>query len=168
VGYSRTRDGAAAALVNYSVVLSGMVFKPEAQRAAALRVMGTSGFAADAAARLRRARTAAASTPIGRGLRHGARTVYRGAPIGYRVVRYSQDEAVIETWAFGVVANDAGLGPQMSFQTSTSTLRWTQGDWKLAASTSVTGPSPAVSGSPGSSAGFVALLSRLQGLRYAP
>src|SRR2546422_738737 len=56
VSYARTPAGVVAALVNYSVVLSGLVFKPDAQRATALNAMGTPRFAADTAARLQRAR----------------------------------------------------------------------------------------------------------------
>lgn len=168
VGYARNQDGATAALLNYSVVLSRLLLDPPERRQAALEAMGTAEFAAGTARRLDRARRAADQGPLGQGLRDGATTLYRGAPLGYRVVRFSAREAVIETWAFGLVANTSGLGPQMTFQTATSTLRWQDGDWKLAASNSRPGPTPAVGADTTGPNDFVDGVGRLKGLRYAP
>lgn len=168
VGYARSQDGATAALLNYSVVLSRLLLDPPERRQAALEAMGTAEFAAGTTRRLDRARRAADQGPLGQGLRAGATTLYRGAPLGYRVVRSSAREAVIETWAFGVVANTSGLGPQMTFQTATSTLRWQDGDWKLAASNSRPGPTPAVDADTTGPRDFVDAIGRLKGLRYAP
>lgn len=168
VGYARSQDGATAALLNYSVVLSRLLLDPPERRQTALEAMGTAEFAAETVRRLDRARRAADEGPLGQGLRAGATTLYRGAPLGYRVVRFSAREAVIETWAFGLVANTRGLGPQMTFQTATSTLRWQGGDWKLAASNSRPGPTPAVDADTTGPSDFVDGIGRLKGLRYAP
>jgi hypothetical protein len=168
VGYARSRDGATAALLNYSVVLSRLLLDPPERRRAALEAMGIQAFVATTADQLDRARRAADQGPLGAGLRAGATTLYRGAPVGYRVVRYSDQEAVIETWAFGLVANTTGLGPQMTFQTATSTLRFEDGDWKLAASTSRPGPTPRVTGDVSAPRDFVDAIGPLKGLRFAP
>lgn len=169
VGYQHSRGGATAALLNYSVVLSRLLLDPPARRTKALHVLGTDQFVRTTAQRLTHARQALDQGPLGQGLDRGADTLYRGGPLGYRVLRYDGDTAVIGTWAFGLVANTAGFGPQMTFQTSTSTLRWQDGDWKLAGSSSRPGPAPHVDESQIVGAGaFVKAIGRLQQLRYAP
>lgn len=168
VGYPRSSQGAVAALLNYSVVLSRLLLEAPERRNAALDVLATPDFATDTARQLQRARAAAERGPLGPALRGDGTAVYRGGPLGFRVVRFSRDEAVVDTWAFGVVAADPGLDPQMTFQTSTSTLVWRDGDWKLAASRSRPGPAPRVSGPRVTGQAFVAGAGRLRELRYAP
>jgi len=168
VGYARTSDGAAAALLNYSVVLSRLLLEPPDRRSAALDVLASPEFATDTTRQLQRARAAAEAGPLGTALRGEGTAVYRGGPLGFRVVRFSRDEAVVDTWAFGIAAADPGLDPQMTFQTATSTLVWRNGDWKLAASRSRPGPTPRVTGPKVSGRAFVDGAGRLRELRYAP
>lgn len=168
VGYARSSQGAAAALLNYSVVLSRLLLEPPERRGAALDVLATPEFATETARQLQRARTAAEQGPLGPALRGDGTAIYRGGPLGFRVVRFSREEAVVDTWAFGVVAADPGLDPQMTFQTATSTLVWRNGDWKLAASRSRPGPAPRVTGPRVSGRAFVDGAGRLRELRYAP
>jgi hypothetical protein len=168
VGYAHSGQGAVSALVNYSVVLSQLVLKPPHERAAELSLLGSPGLVRSLGPRLDRAAAQAAQTELGRGLRAGTPTVYLGASLGYRMLAYAPQRAVVQTWSLGVVANTAGLGPTARFQTSTSALVWRQGDWKLDSFASRPGPTPAVP-APASDAGaFVGLLARLRELRYAP
>lgn len=122
VGYARTQQGAAAALLNHSVVLARLVLQAPAKRTATLRVLGTDTFAQRTGEQLTRARRAGEAGPLGAALRGQSTAVYRGGPLGYRVKRFSRDEAVVEMWAFGLVAATDGLDPRMTFQTSTNTL----------------------------------------------
>jgi len=168
VGYARTSDGAAAALLNYSVVVSRLLLEPPDRRSAALDVLATPEFATRTARQLQRARAAAEAGPLGAALRGEGTAVYRGGPLGFWVVRFSRDEAVVDTWAFGIAAADPGLDPQMTFQTATSTLVWRNGDWKLAASRSRPGPAPRVTGPAADGRAFVDGAGRLRELRYAP
>jgi len=168
VGYARSSEGAAAALLNYSVVLSRLLLESPDRRSAALDVLATPEFATVTTRQLQRARVAADEGPLGPALRGDGNAVYRGGPLGFRVVRFSRDEAVVDTWAFGVVAADPGLDPQMTFQTATSTLVWRGGDWKLAASRSQAGPAPRVTGPRVSGRVFVDGAGRLRELRYGP
>lgn len=168
VGYTRSSEGAAAALLNYSVVLSRLLLEAPDRRSAALDILATPDFGTETARQLQRARSAAERGPLGPALRDDGTAVYRGGPLGFRVVRFSRDEAVIDTWAFGVVAADPGLDPQMTFQTATSTLVWRDGDWKLSASRTRPGPTPRVSGPRVSGRAFVDGAGRLRELRYAP
>lgn len=169
VGYARSEEGAAAALLNYSVVLARLVLEPPAERQAALRLLATPEFAQRTATQLDRARAAAEQGPLGAALRGEGTAVFRGGPLGFRVVKATRDEAAVDTWAFGLVAATSGLEPRMTFQTSTSTLRWVDGDWKLAASRSRPGPAPAVDeDAQVSGRAFVDSVGRLRELRYAP
>lgn len=168
VGYARTSEGAAAALLNYSVALSRLLLETPDRRSAALDVLATPEFATRTARQLQRARAAAEAGPLGPALRGEGTAVYRGGPLGFRVVQFSRDEAVVDTWAFGIAAADPGLDPRMTFQTATSTLVWRDGDWKLAASRSRPGPAPRVSGPTVDGRAFVAGAGRLQELRYGP
>lgn len=169
VGYARTREGAAAALLNYGVVLSRLLLEPPAERRVALRVLGTPDFAATTERTLARAREAAEQGPLGPALRGEATAVYRGGPLGYRVTRFNPDEAVVDTWAFGLAATTSGLAPRMAFQTTTTTLVWRDGDWKLAASDSRPGPAPSVDPDQHvSGRAFVEGVGQLRELRYAP
>jgi len=169
VGYARSEEGAAAALLNYSVVLARLVLESPAERRGALRVLATPEFAQRTATQLDRARSAAEQGPLGAALRGEGTAVFRGGPLGFRVVNAARDEATVDTWAFGLVAATSGLEPRMIFQTSTSTLRWVDGDWKLAATRSRPGPAPAVDeDAQVSGRAFVDSVGRLRELRYAP
>lgn len=168
VGYARSSEGAAAALLNYSVVLSRLLLEPPDRRSAALDALATPEFATRTTRQLQRARAAAERGPLGPALRGEGTAVYRGGPLGFRVVRFSREEAVIDTWAFGVAAAHPGLDPQMTFQTATSTLVWRDGDWKLTASRSRPGPTPRVNGPTVDGRAFVDGAGRLRELRYAP
>lgn len=169
VGYARTREGAVAALLNYGVVVSRLLLEPAAERQAALRVLGTAEFAERTERQLARAREAAEQGPLGAALRGEATAVYRAGPLGYRVTRFSRGEAVVDTWAYGIVATTSGLEPRMTFQSTTSTLAWHDGDWKLAASDSRPGPAPRVDADEQiSGQAFIDGVGRLRELRYAP
>lgn len=169
VGYARSEEGAAAALLNYSVVLARLVLEPPTERRAALAALATPEFAQRTATQLDRARAAAEQGPLGAAMRGEGTAVFRGGPLGFRVVRATPDEATVDTWAFGLVAATSGLEPRMTFQTSTSTLRWVDGDWKLAASRSRPGPAPAVDeNAQVSGRAFVDSVGRLRELRYSP
>jgi hypothetical protein len=169
VGYARSREGAAAALLNYSVVLSRLLLEDPARRGAALRAMGTTRFAKDMAPRLQRARAAAERGPLAPALAGRATAVYRGGPLGYGITTFTAERAVIETWAYGLAATSDGLAPRMTFQSATSTLVWQHGDWKLDATESRPGPTPIVAATDRvSGQTFVDGTGRLQELRYAP
>lgn len=170
VGYAHTRDGVVAAAANYGVALAGPLFLDDAKRAAAIRQIGTAAYvrrtlpAAAAAARQLR------SSPIGQGLRQSAATLYEGAPLAYRVVSYSPAQARVEIWSLALLGNDAGVQPQVSYGTTTTTLRWQDSDWKFDSSTTSVGPTPALSRgqTPTSGAAFVPRVRPLREFRYAP
>lgn len=166
-GYPRTAQGATAALLNDSVVLSRLLLESPERRRAALGAFATPRYAAQLEPRLARARASAEASPLGPALSGQGTAIYRGAPLGYRVTAFTPEEAWIETWAFGLVSTDT-VAPVMTFQTATSTMRWQDGDWKLAGSTTQPGPTPRVSGATTTGRSFVGGAGRLRELRYAP
>jgi len=170
VGYAHSRQGVGAAAADCGVALAGPLFLDEAKRAAAIRQIGTSGYvrrtlpaAASAARQLR-------NSPIGQAMRQGAATLYEGAPLAYRLVSYSPEQARVEIWSLALLGNDAGVQPQVSYGTTTTTLRWQDGDWKFDAATTKTGPTPALSRgqSPTPGSAFVPRVQPLREFRYAP
>lgn len=169
VGYAHSPQGAVAAATNYGVALAGPLFLDDARREAAIRQIGTSSYvkrtlpAAAAAARQLKA------TPVGQGLRQGAGTLYQGAPLAYRVVSYTPDVARVEIWSLALLGNDAGVDPQATFGTTTTTLRW-EGDWKFDTASTQSGPTPGLARgqtpTPGSA--FLPRTRPLKEFRYAP
>lgn len=170
VGYAHTRAGVVAAAANYGVALAGPLFLDDVKRGAAIRQIGTRDYvqrtlpAAAAAARQLRA------SEVGQAMRSGAATLYEGAPLAYRVVSYSPEQARVEIWSLALLGNDATVQPQVSYGTTTTTLRWQDGDWKFDTATTKAGPTPALSRgqSPTPGSAFVPRVQPLREFRYAP
>jgi len=122
-------------------------------------------FTGPGAAALERAREA----PLGRGLADGARTISLTSPLSYRVVRYDENAARVVSWGVGVVGNEAGLEPVASWATTTTTLRWQDGDWKIDSASSEPGPTPGLGGQrPTGANAFISDLGDSRGVRHAP
>lgn len=169
-GYARTRGGAVAATVNYGAVIAGPAFLDPAKRRAVLAVMASPEYAREVERNSAPGLAQLQRGPVGQGLRRGAPTLFKAAPIGYRVVRFSAQEAVVEVWGLALIGNATTLQPQASFGTTTSTLRWTAGDWKFVASRSTDGPTPALA--PGAkrtpAQRFLDATEQLHAFRYEP
>jgi hypothetical protein len=170
VGYAHTQPGAVAAALNYGVVSARPEFLDAARRTATLRIIATPAFARTFETKAAPGLAAALRGPLGQGLRAGTPTIYQSAPLAYRVVSYTPQRAVITGWGLALSGNTGGLAPQVDFQTATSTLVWSEDDWKLADGASVEGPTPALAqdAHPTSAAQFVRQLQTLRGVRNAP
>lgn len=96
--------------------------------------------------------------------------MYESAPLAYRVVSYTPQKAVISGWGVALSGNTVGLAPHADFQTATSTLVWSDGDWKLAGGQAVEGPTPSlIRGATPTPAGrLVPRIAGLRGVRYVP
>jgi hypothetical protein len=105
-----------------------------------------------------------AAGPLGEGLAEGVPTLYFGAPLFYRVLSYSAHEAVISSWGLSVLGNLSTAEPGAYFGTSQMTLRWTEGDWKIADSRVRYGPTPRIDSARKRGEGF-ALVDLLKGMR---
>lgn len=170
VGYAHTRAGVVAATLNYGAVLAGPRFLKAAQRRAALAVLGTAAYARTVERSSAPALRELERGPLGQGLRQGHPTLYEGAPLGYRVQQYTGDRAVVQVWGLALVGNTVAIRPQAAFQTTTSTLVWQNGDWKLAAGNNRDGPTVALApdATPTPADALLSFTARLQGLHYAP
>lgn len=169
VGYAHTREGAVAATLNYGSVLAGPAFLDASRRRAILRIVAAPAYAREVERSAAPALAQVQRGPIGQSLKAGEPTLFQGAPISYRVVRYTGDEAVVAVWGLALLGNAQRLQPEADYQTTTSTLRWIDGDWKFVAGRSADGPTPALSsGTPTPGARFLRAIDGFKGLRYGP
>lgn len=171
VGYAHTREGAVAALLNYGAVLSDPnVLLNAARRSQVLQLIATPRYAATFRGQGATALDAVKRSPLGRGLTNGARTIYFGAPISYRVQSYDGTTATVMGWGVSVVGNDQGLEPQATWGTTITTAKWRAGDWKVDAVRGVPGPVPKQAGGqpPSDAAAFLRRLGQARGLQHAP
>lgn len=71
--------------------------------------------------------------------------VLRSVPVGYRVERFSPDEATVSVWYVGIVGSGATVQPQQSWRTQLVELVWEAGTWKVRSFSSSEGPTPPLS-----------------------
>lgn len=170
VGYPHTRAGAVAATLNAGAALSDpRVLLDEARRTRVLDLIATDRYARTFTGAGAEALKRAANEPLGRGLREGAQTISLTSPLAYRVTAYDGATAKVVSWGVAVVGNDQGLAPGATWATTTTTLRWQEGDWKIDAASSTDGPTPGLGGQRPTDAGaFISALSGSQGVHHAP
>jgi len=70
--------------------------------------------------------------------------VLRAVPVGYRIERYSPEQATVIVWYVGIVGSGATVQPQQSWRTQTVSLVWEDGGWKVSSFASSIGPTPAL------------------------
>jgi hypothetical protein len=68
--------------------------------------------------------------------------VLRGAPLGYRIERYTSGSASVAIWSVAIAASD-GFGSESQWRTLTIDLQWTARGWKVTGGTGASGPEPA-------------------------
>lgn len=168
VGYARTRAGAVAAMAAYGQALADpRVQLNDRRRRLVAAAVGTARYTqgledAESVFAARR------KSAVGQALRPGARGVFLGLPIAYRILSYDGSRAVIKSWGVAVVASDTGLEPRASWGTTTTTAVWEDGDWKVDQVRSRPGPIPAMTGTPSPAASFIDALAGMRTLHHAP
>lgn len=170
VGFSHTRAGAVAATLYAGAALGDpRVLLDAARRTRVLSLIATERYAGTFTGSGAVALDRAADEPLGRGLRAGARTISLTSPLAYRVTAYSDARATVASWGVAVVGNDQGLAPSAAWATTTTALRWQDGDWKIDAARSVDGPTPGLGGQdPTGADGFISALAGSQGVHHEP
>ena len=71
--------------------------------------------------------------------------VLRSIPVGYRIERFTADEATVAVWYVGIVGSGATVQPQQSWRTQIVTLVWEKRAWKVSSFESSPGPTPPLS-----------------------
>jgi hypothetical protein len=174
VGYARSQQGAVAAAANYSTVLSSDLILDTARRRAAIDTLA----APEAKAGLQKTfDQAVASLRKGLGVTGAGaddvQVLMRAHPVGWKVDDYGNGTAKVAIWVTGVTGSIGGTGPPAPIRegwgTTTASLRWVKGDWKLVDSTTVDGPLPIADVSPPTPAPeLVSKASEFKEFTYAP
>lgn len=147
VGYPRTRDGAAAAAVNYQVARSTPgYFTDKTLRHQVLKtVMASPALAGQQAQDDQTAKGLMAS--LGVTAKNASDMVMRAASLGTSVSSYSRDTATVRVWmceVVGVPAEQSQMPVAGTWSTYTLILQWQAGDWKVATIDQADGPTPMV------------------------
>lgn len=147
VGYPRTKDGAAAAAVNYQVARSSPgYFTDQALRHQVLKtVMTSSALASQQSQDDQMVKGLMAA--LGVTEQTAPDMVMRAASLGTSVRSYSEDTATIRVWmseVVGLPADKSKLPVSGAYSTYTLILQWQDGDWKVATIDQTEGPTPLV------------------------
>jgi hypothetical protein len=130
VGYAHTQAGAVAAATNYLVTFSGsLVTQPDKYRAAVDQMA-----ALDARGKLM---SLANNNLIGQQnlityAAQGRTVVDRVVPLAYKLTNYSDSGAQVSIWGETLTAVDGALALREGWATTTVSVEWTDGDWRLA------------------------------------
>lgn len=170
VGYAHTEEGAAAAALNYGAVAARREFLNSRRRKIILGIAATPAFAREYERLASPGLAAALRGPLGQGFKAGAPTIYQSAPLAYRVVSYTPQRATISGWGIALSGNTIGFAPQVDFETTTSTLTWSDGDWKVSGGSSTDGPTPRLSeqSKPTPASQLIQSLQSLRTVHYEP
>ncbi|MET7489839.1 hypothetical protein [Streptomyces sp. NPDC005538] len=147
VGYPRTKDGAAAAAVNYQVARSSPgYFTDQALRHQVLKtMMAPSALASQQAQDDQMVKGLMAA--LGVTEQTAPDMVMRAASLGTSVRSYSDDTATVRVWmseVVGLPTDKSKLPVSGSYSTYTVILQWQDGDWKVATIDQADGPTPLV------------------------
>lgn len=142
VGFSRTREGAVLAAGAYQQAFAEKaVLRPGVLRRR-IEVVATPRFAPvmieanePGAARLRLG-------AFGQGVRGGLASTYFGVPVAYRLLAFTPNRAVVQTWGFTLIGNVSSVEPTAYFGLGRTVLVWRDGDWKIANTRASFGPTP--------------------------
>ncbi|MFD8897595.1 hypothetical protein [Streptomyces ardesiacus] len=147
VGYPRSKDGAAAAAVNFQVARSSPgYFTDQALRHQVLKtVMTSSALASQQAQDDQTVKGLMAA--LGVTEQTAPDMVMRAASLGTSVRSYSDDTATVRVWmseVVGVPTDKSKMPVSGTYSTYTLILQWQDGDWKIATIDQVEGPTPLV------------------------
>ncbi|MFD4243708.1 hypothetical protein ACFWP3_19235 [Streptomyces sp. NPDC058525] len=149
VGYTQTKEGAAAAAVNYQTARSSPTyFTDEALRHQVLKTVMTS--AALPVQQQTDDQTAKGlMAALGVTAQTAPEMVMRAAPLGTSVSGFSSETATVKVWmteVVGVPREKSAMPVAATWSTYTLILQWQNGDWKVATISQADGPTPLVTG----------------------
>lgn len=168
-GSEHTRRGAVRAAVSYAGAFGADEVVNPTRFGELVDAIATPRLAA----RLRSEEEAAQNSAGTRQLQAAARSggiFAQSMPLAYRLRSYRRRRAVVELWELSVLSGGP-VAPFARFQRSRSTLKWSDGEWKLARlGRPRVGPTPAIErhAATNSSRAFVRTLRPYRELRGAP
>ncbi|MGY0466741.1 hypothetical protein ACW14Y_41760 [Kitasatospora sp. cg17-2] len=145
VGYSKSREGAIAAAVNYEVARSSARYLTDSNTRE--RILKTI-MASDAAAGQIKDDNAAGArfySALGLTADTADKLIARASPLGSKVVSYSPEVATVSVWMSGIVGLPSPSAPvpvSASWTTYTFVLVWRDGDWRTSSISVTPGPTP--------------------------
>jgi len=145
-GDDRTERGAVTAATGFLHALTNRRFVTDpAVRAATIRHIVIPADRNRLAAQSgERSRPAGAGDPLAAAFAPEDGSVWRLAPIGYRIDDFTGDTAVVEVWAVQVTAGtgSADVPAAATWTTTRLPLQWTAAGWKLDLTRATTTPGP--------------------------
>lgn len=170
VGFSHTRQGAVLAAGSYQQAFADKAILKPGELRRRIEAVATPHFA-PVMLRANRPGTLRLRRGIfGEGVRAKVPSAYFGVPVGYRVLAYSANRAVVQTWGFTLLGNVDAVEPTAYFGLARTVLVWMGGEWKIADTRASFGPTPRLA-SPrpgGEGLGLVELTEELHRYGVAP
>lgn len=171
VGYPHSASGSISAATNYVVALGSELTLDPVRRPTTLATISAVEVDPAVAARFADLPAVEARTGLLADLRASVPAIARVAPVGVRVLAYSESRASVQVWTVAVVGT-ARLGQvDMSWSTETLQLGWERApggsDWKLLRYDSIAGPVPALNQSISTLSQALAATEGMRGFRYA-
>jgi hypothetical protein len=170
VGFSRTREGAILASGSYQQAFADTAILRPGELRRRIEVVATPSFVPTMLAANEPGTVQLTNGAFGEGVRAGVQSAYFGVPVSYRVLSYSPNRAVIQTWGFTLLGNVDAVEPTAYFGLARTVLVWMDGDWKIADTRASFGPTPRL-GTPrpgGEGLGLVELTKELHRYGVAP
>ena len=144
VGYAHSEEGAVAAASQYATTLGSAAMLDARSRATVFDRIGIAEARDDLARLADTADLFAEQLGISDELVDEPGFVYSTYPAGWRVRAYSDQEAVVDVWSTGLFMASGREAFMSPWNTATFTLRWSDGDWRVAALETTDGPTPPV------------------------
>lgn len=170
VGFSRTRQGAVLAAGSYQQAFADKAVLRPGELRRRIEVVATPRFAPVMLEANEPGATRLRLGAFGQGIRGGIASSYFGVPVAYRVLAFTPNRAVVQTWGFTLLGNVTSVEPTAYFGLARTVLVWMDGDWKIADTRASFGPTPRLA-SPrpgGEGLGLIELTQELRRFGVAP
>lgn len=142
VGFPRSRAGAALAAGSYQQAFAERSVLAPGELRRRIEAVATPGFVSAMLEANEPGTARLAAGPFGQGLRAGVPSAFFGMPVAYRLLSFTPQRAVVETWGFSLIGNVSTLEPTAYFGLARTVLAWEGGRWKIADTRASFGPTP--------------------------
>lgn len=161
VGYARTEEGAVLAATNFALVTTGFIERGEAEYLAANEALWTPS-------RAEQARDEAGEGYDFATEHYGSDVRMASSILRYRTLEYSAEKARVQLWTITVAAGSDRPEAETIWGTSTLSLEWADGDWRVAATENQPGPAPLAMQTPASRGQIQVFMEEASGFAEGP